>query len=51
VPLRTTRVFLRAALMLILPVADRTTDVTSKRAASSTANGSSQSARASGQAL
>src|SRR5215470_17397593 len=41
VPLRTTRVFLLAALMMILPVADRTTDVTSKRAASSTAIGSS----------
>src|SRR5262249_4798386 len=41
VPLRTIRVFLPAALMMILPVADGTTDVTSKRAASSTAIGSS----------
>src|SRR5258708_3443941 len=41
VPLRTTRVFLLAAVMMILPVADRTMDVTSKRAASSTAIGSS----------
>ena len=45
VPLRTTRVFLLAALMMISLSPIGRMDVTPKRAASSTAIGSSQSAR------